>query len=433
MGEQVAQHVRPVKLDGGVLSVEVDDPAWATQVKFLAPTIITPPGGGRRGAGRAACRCGSIRATRAALASDGSGGDRRRRGAGQLLGVVDRLHAGRGVACGSLPVSAAGCSAGGSAGASAGSSSWSLPASLMASIVHLASGGPTTAVTARTQTPTMILTFLAFFFLTARASAARSEASLGLHLLGHQVRHRMTRFAARRHRRSSPSSSGAGGVGAGTGNVGSVGAEPSVRTWDTTGSVGPLSTLLNAEAGGTLGSIGAELVPSRGASPSSRSALVVSFSNCVTHGNCIGPLRSDLERARHDERMASEQATIKSRLQTDLTASMKARDELTTSTLRMLRAAITNAEVAGAEAIELTDDQAIAVLQSEAKKRAEAAEIYEQAGRAEIGRQGARRADGDRALPAGGDERRRAAGDRGRGGGGRGSRRRRGPAGDGAR
>ena len=79
----------------------------------------------------------------------------------------------------------------------------------------------------------------------------------------------------------------------------------------------------------------------------------------------------------------SEQATIKTRLQTDLTASMKARDELTTSTLRMLRAAITNAEVAGAEAIDLTDDQAIAVLQSEAKKRAEAAEIYEQAGRAE--------------------------------------------------
>jgi predicted nucleic acid-binding Zn ribbon protein len=40
VGEQVAQHVRPVKLDEGVLAVEVDDPAWATQVKFLAPTII---------------------------------------------------------------------------------------------------------------------------------------------------------------------------------------------------------------------------------------------------------------------------------------------------------------------------------------------------------------------------------------------------------
>ena len=35
VGEQVAQHVRPVKLDGGVLSVEVDDPAWATQLRFL--------------------------------------------------------------------------------------------------------------------------------------------------------------------------------------------------------------------------------------------------------------------------------------------------------------------------------------------------------------------------------------------------------------
>jgi hypothetical protein len=40
VGEQVAEHVRPVKLDAGVLTVEVDDPAWATQVKFLTPTII---------------------------------------------------------------------------------------------------------------------------------------------------------------------------------------------------------------------------------------------------------------------------------------------------------------------------------------------------------------------------------------------------------
>jgi hypothetical protein len=40
VGEQVAQHVRPLKLDGGVLTVEVDDPAWATQVRFLASTII---------------------------------------------------------------------------------------------------------------------------------------------------------------------------------------------------------------------------------------------------------------------------------------------------------------------------------------------------------------------------------------------------------
>ena len=81
--------------------------------------------------------------------------------------------------------------------------------------------------------------------------------------------------------------------------------------------------------------------------------------------------------------MATDQVSIKGRLQTDLTASMKARDELTTSTIRMLRAAIMNAEVAGSTAIELTDEQTIAVLRSEAKKRAEAAEVYEQAGRTE--------------------------------------------------
>lgn len=40
VGEQVAGHVKPVKLDGGVLVVEVDDPTWATQVKFLSSTII---------------------------------------------------------------------------------------------------------------------------------------------------------------------------------------------------------------------------------------------------------------------------------------------------------------------------------------------------------------------------------------------------------
>ena len=40
VGDQVAQHVKPVKLDDGVLVVEVDDPAWATQVKFLS-TMIT--------------------------------------------------------------------------------------------------------------------------------------------------------------------------------------------------------------------------------------------------------------------------------------------------------------------------------------------------------------------------------------------------------
>jgi len=75
--------------------------------------------------------------------------------------------------------------------------------------------------------------------------------------------------------------------------------------------------------------------------------------------------------------------SVKGRLQEDLTAAMKAREELTVSTIRMLRAAITNAEVAGDEAVELTDDQAIAVLRSEAKKRAESAAVYEENDRPE--------------------------------------------------
>jgi predicted nucleic acid-binding Zn ribbon protein len=41
VGPTVAAHVRPVRLDQGVLTVEADDPAWATQVKFLAGTITT--------------------------------------------------------------------------------------------------------------------------------------------------------------------------------------------------------------------------------------------------------------------------------------------------------------------------------------------------------------------------------------------------------
>ncbi|HWL41944.1 MAG TPA: DUF721 domain-containing protein [Ilumatobacter sp.] len=40
VGDQIAAHVQPVRLDDGALLVEVDDPAWATQVKFLSATII---------------------------------------------------------------------------------------------------------------------------------------------------------------------------------------------------------------------------------------------------------------------------------------------------------------------------------------------------------------------------------------------------------
>ncbi len=81
--------------------------------------------------------------------------------------------------------------------------------------------------------------------------------------------------------------------------------------------------------------------------------------------------------------MSNETDSVKARLQADLTAAMKARDEVALSTIRMLRAAIMNAEVAGDEAVELSDEQAIAVLQSEAKKRAESAAVYEENDRPE--------------------------------------------------
>ncbi len=73
----------------------------------------------------------------------------------------------------------------------------------------------------------------------------------------------------------------------------------------------------------------------------------------------------------------------KERLRQALTDSMKARDALRSSTLRMALAAISNAEVAGKQAKELTDDEVIDVLAKEAKKRREAADAYATAGRAE--------------------------------------------------
>ena len=75
--------------------------------------------------------------------------------------------------------------------------------------------------------------------------------------------------------------------------------------------------------------------------------------------------------------------TLKEQLRADLTTAMKARDEVRSSTLRMVLTAITNAEVAGKEARELSDDDVIGVLTSEAKKRREAATAFADGGRQE--------------------------------------------------
>ena len=75
--------------------------------------------------------------------------------------------------------------------------------------------------------------------------------------------------------------------------------------------------------------------------------------------------------------------SLKERLRTDLTTAIKARDEVRSGTLRMVLAALTNAEVAGKVAKELTDDEIISVLSTEVKKRREAAQAFADGGRQE--------------------------------------------------
>lgn len=76
-------------------------------------------------------------------------------------------------------------------------------------------------------------------------------------------------------------------------------------------------------------------------------------------------------------------SALKDRLRSDLTAAMKAREQIRAGALRMVLTAITNAEVAGKQARELTDEQILDVLTSEAKKRREAAAAFAAGGREE--------------------------------------------------
>ncbi|MFE7843128.1 GatB/YqeY domain-containing protein [Streptomyces sp. NPDC057474] len=75
--------------------------------------------------------------------------------------------------------------------------------------------------------------------------------------------------------------------------------------------------------------------------------------------------------------------TLKSKLQEDLNAAIKGRDELRSSTLRLTLTAITKEEVAGKEKRELSDDEVLKVITKEAKKRREAADAFAQGGRTE--------------------------------------------------
>jgi uncharacterized protein len=75
--------------------------------------------------------------------------------------------------------------------------------------------------------------------------------------------------------------------------------------------------------------------------------------------------------------------TLKEQLRADLTAAMKARDETRTRTLRMALTSVSNEEVSGDSARELSDDEVLTILTREAKRRREAAAAFDGAGRAD--------------------------------------------------
>ncbi|MFP8959640.1 MULTISPECIES: GatB/YqeY domain-containing protein [Streptomyces] len=75
--------------------------------------------------------------------------------------------------------------------------------------------------------------------------------------------------------------------------------------------------------------------------------------------------------------------TLKTRLQDDLTAAIRARDELRSATLRLTLTAIQKEEVAGESARELSDAEVEKIITREAKKRREAADAFAKGGRAE--------------------------------------------------
>jgi uncharacterized protein len=82
--------------------------------------------------------------------------------------------------------------------------------------------------------------------------------------------------------------------------------------------------------------------------------------------------------------MSDAPSTLKERLRSDLTAAIRDRDKIRSGTIRMVLTAITEAEVAGSEAVELSDQQVLDVVIREAKKRREAEAAFASAGRAEL-------------------------------------------------
>src|SRR5438876_277878 len=73
---------------------------------------------------------------------------------------------------------------------------------------------------------------------------------------------------------------------------------------------------------------------------------------------------------------------LKDKITADMTAAMKAKDAARTSTLRMVKAAITNREKEGGAAI--TDEEVLKLLRSQVKQRRDSVEQYQKGGRPEL-------------------------------------------------
>jgi hypothetical protein len=72
------------------------------------------------------------------------------------------------------------------------------------------------------------------------------------------------------------------------------------------------------------------------------------------------------------------------RLRADLTAAIRSRDEVTAATLRMVLSAVRTEETSGNVARTLANDEVVTIVGREAKKRREAAEAFDGAGRVEL-------------------------------------------------
>jgi len=74
--------------------------------------------------------------------------------------------------------------------------------------------------------------------------------------------------------------------------------------------------------------------------------------------------------------------SLKEQIIADMTSAMKAKDAAKTSTLRLVKAAITNREKEGGA--ELTDEDVLKLLRSQVKQRRDSVEQYQKAGRQDL-------------------------------------------------